>query len=119
MEVNDRQGQSCPFSFEYDGVYYSHNYMNDLHETHKTFENRTLDTAEQKMQKLKAKRLSANARERKRMNKINSGYDRLREVLPTMHGSQLSKMEALQMACSYIVMLDKMLKQQNNNTTEF
>ena len=58
-----------------------------------------------------SRRLSANARERKRMSKINSGYDRLRRVLPVGKNCQLSKMEALQMAQSYIRTLQVMLSE--------
>ena len=59
---------------------------------------------------LQSRRLSANARERKRMNRINCGYDRLRKVLPGYQNCQLSKMEALQMAQSYIRHLQGMLQ---------
>ena len=59
---------------------------------------------------LQSRRLSANARERKRMTKINCGYDRLRKVLPGYHNCQLSKMEALQMAHSYIRHLQQVLQ---------
>ena len=55
------------------------------------------------------KRLSANARERKRMNKINYGYDKLRRVLPGAN-EKFSKMEALQAAQSYILYLRKLLE---------
>ena len=55
------------------------------------------------------KRLSANARERKRMNRINCGYDKLRRVLPGTN-ERLSKMEALQKAQSYIFYLHKLLE---------
>ena len=55
------------------------------------------------------KRLSANARERKRMNRINCGYDKLRRVLPGAN-EKFSKMEALQAAQSYILYLRKLLE---------
>ena len=55
------------------------------------------------------KRLSANARERKRMNKINCGYDKLRRVLPGTN-EKLSKIEALQAAQSYILYLYQLLE---------
>ena len=54
------------------------------------------------------KRLSTNARERKRMNRINSGYDKLRRVLPGAN-EKLSKMEALQAAQNYILYLLQLL----------
>ena len=55
------------------------------------------------------KRLSANARERRRMNRINCGYDKLRRVLPGTN-EKLSKMEALQAAQHYILYLHKLLE---------
>ena len=55
------------------------------------------------------KRLSANARERKRMNRINCGYDKLRRVLPGAN-EKFSKMEALQAAQSYILYLRRLLE---------
>ena len=55
------------------------------------------------------KRLSANARERKRMNRINCGYDKLRRVLPGAN-EKFSKMEALQAAQSYILYLHQLLE---------
>ncbi len=67
---------------------------------------------------VKAKRrLAANARERKRMTKLNNAFERLRAVLPnpsslssrrSSNGSDdrpLSKMEALQLAQTYIAEL--------------
>ena len=54
------------------------------------------------------KRISANARERKRMSRINSGYDKLRSVLPGRR--KLSKMEALQAAQGYILFLRDILQ---------
>ena len=66
----------------------------------------TKDTANRKQN---TKRLSANARERKRMSKINSGYDKLRCVLPG-NKQKLSKMEAIQAAKNYIIYLHKLLE---------
>ena len=49
------------------------------------------------------RRLAANARERRRMDHLNKGFDRLRQVLPGLGPEhQLSKYETLQMAQSYI-----------------
>ena len=57
------------------------------------------------------RRLAANARERRRMDLLNKGFDRLRQVLPGLGPQhQLSKYETLQMAQSYISELDQLLK---------
>ena len=59
----------------------------------------------------KKRRVAANARERKRMDRINSGFVRLRQVLPgPRRGRELSKMEALQVARSYILTLAEILQ---------
>lgn len=55
------------------------------------------------------RRLAANARERKRMTNLNNAFDRLREALPCYRDRPLSKMEALQMAQSYIAELADMV----------
>lgn len=52
---------------------------------------------------LQRRRLAANARERKRMNKINSAFDRLKRVLPGAKEKELSKFESLQLAQDYII----------------
>ncbi|KAI6221414.1 BHLH domain-containing protein [Aphelenchoides fujianensis] len=63
-------------------------------------------------QLLRSRREAANARERKRMNSLNSAFDQLRTVLPTMdHGRRLSKYETLQMAQHYIDVLNQLLNQ--------
>ena len=54
---------------------------------------------------LQRRRLAANARERKRMNKINSAFDRLKNVLPGAKEKELSKFESLQLAQDYIIRL--------------
>uniref|UniRef100_A0AC34FNC4 BHLH domain-containing protein n=1 Tax=Panagrolaimus sp. ES5 TaxID=591445 RepID=A0AC34FNC4_9BILA len=52
---------------------------------------------------LRVRREMANARERRRMNNLNTAYDMLRQVLPDLdEGRRLSKMETLQMAQIYI-----------------
>jgi atonal protein 1/7 len=62
-------------------------------------------------QELKRRRLAANARERRRMDLLNQGFDRLRRVLPGLGPAhQLSKYETLQMAQSYITELAGLLK---------
>ena len=61
---------------------------------------------------MKKRRLAANARERRRMDLLNQGYEKLRSVLPKDMGSetQLSKYETLQMAQEYINQLRNILK---------
>ncbi|KAK4030289.1 hypothetical protein OUZ56_023278 [Daphnia magna] len=61
-------------------------------------------------QVMKKRRLAANARERRRMNNLNSAFDRLRDVVPALgNDRQLSKYETLQMAQSYITALCELL----------
>ena len=60
---------------------------------------------------MKKRRLAANARERRRMDLLNQGFDRLRGVLPGLGAdNQLSKYETLQMAREYIRELTQLLK---------
>jgi len=60
---------------------------------------------------MRRRRLAANARERRRMDLLNRGFDRLRRVLPGLGPQhQLSKYETLQMAQSYIAELAGLLK---------
>ena len=54
---------------------------------------------------LQQRRLAANARERKRANKINFAFNRLRKVLPGFHDREISKYEAIQLAQDYIKQL--------------
>lgn len=69
---------------------------------------RTIDPSENV---LKKRRLAANARERRRMDLLNRGFDRLRGVLPGLGSQhQLSKYETLQMAQSYISELKNLLQ---------
>ncbi|XP_066974340.1 uncharacterized protein [Macrobrachium rosenbergii] len=57
------------------------------------------------------RRLQANARERRRMNGLNSAFERLREVVPALgNDRKLSKFETLQMAQTYITALSELLK---------
>ena len=59
---------------------------------------------------VKKRRLAANARERRRMDMLNKGFDRLRTVLPGLGPErQLSQYETLQMAQSYISELTDLL----------
>lgn len=56
------------------------------------------------------RRMAANARERKRMQGLNTAFDCLRKVVPQWgQDKQLSKYETLQMALSYIVALNRIL----------
>ena len=60
---------------------------------------------------MKKRRLAANARERRRMDQLNQGFDRLRTVLPGLGPeTQLSKYETLQMAQEYINQLSQLLE---------
>ena len=59
----------------------------------------------------KKRRLAANARERRRMDLLNQGFDRLRTVLPGLGPeTQLSKYETRQMAQEYINQLAQLLQ---------
>ena len=59
---------------------------------------------------IKKRRLAANARERRRMDLLNQGFDRLRTVLPGLGPeTPLSKFETLQMAQEYIAQLTQIL----------
>lgn len=67
---------------------------------------------------LKKRRLAANARERRRMNGLNTAFDKLREVVPPMGDEhKLSKFETLQMAQSYIRALCNLLEHGADETT--
>ena len=60
---------------------------------------------------MKKRRLAANARERRRMDQLNQGFDRLRTVLPGLGPeTPLSKYETLQMAQEYINQLSQLLE---------
>ena len=63
------------------------------------------------VQLLQRRRTAANARERKRMTRINTAFGRLRQILPGQRTSrELSKMEALQAAQEYILRLADLLR---------
>lgn len=54
--------------------------------------------------------MAANARERKRMQDLNTAFDQLRKVVPQWgQDKKLSKYETLQMALSYIMALSRIL----------
>nr|XP_039248565.1 T-cell acute lymphocytic leukemia protein 1-like [Styela clava] len=64
----------------------------------------------------KKRRQAANARERRRMQGLNSAFDKLRKVIPTISKTRkLSKYETLQMALSYIQELDRILLESNED----
>ncbi|MBN3295817.1 transcription factor ATOH7-like [Amia ocellicauda] len=63
-----------------------------------------------KMENTVRRRMAANARERKRMQGLNTAFDRLRTVVPQWgEDKKLSKYETLQMALSYIMALNRIL----------
>lgn len=59
-------------------------------------------------------RMAANARERRRMHKLNVAFDKLREVVPSVSDRKLSKYETLQIAQSYIQALAELLSDVGN-----
>ncbi|XP_056290805.1 transcription factor atoh7 [Pseudoliparis swirei] len=64
----------------------------------------------EKYEPVTRRRSAANARERKRMQGLNTAFDSLRKVVPQWgQDKQLSKYETLQMALSYIVALNRIL----------
>nr|XP_020457006.1 protein atonal homolog 7 [Monopterus albus] len=64
----------------------------------------------EKFETVTRRRIAANARERKRMQGLNTAFDRLRKVVPQWgQDKKLSKYETLQMALSYIVALSRIL----------
>ncbi|XP_038049211.1 uncharacterized protein LOC119722883 [Patiria miniata] len=57
-----------------------------------------------------ARRKQANARERDRVNHLNSGFEHLKQVLPFMHhGRRISKVDTLRAAIDYINHLQRVL----------
>lgn len=62
-------------------------------------------------EKNKRKRKAANERERNRMMQMNIAFENLREKIQ-VQGKRLSKFETLQMARSYIIILQNILKQE-------
>ncbi|KAE8590842.1 hypothetical protein XENTR_v10018228 [Xenopus tropicalis] len=58
------------------------------------------------------RRMAANARERRRMQGLNTAFDSLRKVVPQWgEDKKLSKYETLQMALSYIMALNRILSE--------
>lgn len=65
------------------------------------------------------RRLAANARERRRMQGLNTAFDRLRKVVPQWgQDKKLSKYETLQMALSYIMALTRILAEAERYSAE-
>ncbi len=70
----------------------------------------------------KTRRIAANARERRRMNGLNTAFDRLRTVLPSSMFQQqrrFSKYETLQMAQSYIAALQSILRLDSSSDNDY
>ena len=71
---------------------------------------------------LQQRRLAANARERKRANKINFAFNRLRKVLPGFQDREISKFEAIILAQDYIKQLVEILhneeEKENSHTLQ-
>ena len=87
------------------------------HSIHKNVKQKTNDLSNKSVPiVLKKRRLAANARERKRMHSLNTAFDKLREVVPSLGGdSKLSKYETLQMAQHYIMALNELLSNNDLN----
>ena len=64
---------------------------------------------------LRCRRMAANERERRRMHGLNSAFDNLREVVPSIGNRELSKYETLQMAMSYIEALQDIINSRSND----
>ncbi|KAH1168465.1 protein atonal homolog 7 [Mauremys mutica] len=73
----------------------------------------------ERMESAAKRRLAANARERRRMQGLNTAFDRLRKVVPQWgQDKKLSKYETLQMALSYIMALTRILAEAERYSTE-
>ncbi|XP_039552217.1 protein atonal homolog 7 [Passer montanus] len=73
----------------------------------------------ERMENAARRRLAANARERRRMQGLNTAFDRLRKVVPQWgQDKKLSKYETLQMALSYIMALTRILAEAERFSTE-
>ncbi|KAI5107960.1 protein atonal homolog 7 [Silurus meridionalis] len=71
----------------------------------------------EKLHRVDQKRAAANARERKRMQGLNTAFDQLRKVVPQWgQDKKLSKYETLQMALSYIMALNRILSDSSTNS---
>uniref|UniRef100_A0A8D2N8A0 BHLH domain-containing protein n=1 Tax=Zonotrichia albicollis TaxID=44394 RepID=A0A8D2N8A0_ZONAL len=73
----------------------------------------------ERMENAAKRRLAANARERRRMQGLNTAFDRLRKVVPQWgQDKKLSKYETLQMALSYIMALTRILAEAERFSSE-
>ncbi|XP_029466573.1 protein atonal homolog 7 [Rhinatrema bivittatum] len=78
-----------------------------------------LKCASERMEGSSRRRLAANARERRRMQGLNTAFDRLRKVVPQWgQDKKLSKYETLQMALSYIMALTRILSESERYSNE-
>nr|XP_033796942.1 protein atonal homolog 7 [Geotrypetes seraphini] len=78
-----------------------------------------LTCAPERMENSSRRRLAANARERRRMQGLNTAFDRLRKVVPQWgQDKKLSKYETLQMALSYIMALNRILSESERYRSE-
>ncbi|NXA47992.1 ATOH7 protein, partial [Nothocercus julius] len=78
-----------------------------------------LKCGSERMENAAKRRLAANARERRRMQGLNTAFDRLRKVVPQWgQDKKLSKYETLQMALSYIMALTRILAEAERYSTE-
>uniref|UniRef100_A0A4W4ETS2 BHLH domain-containing protein n=1 Tax=Electrophorus electricus TaxID=8005 RepID=A0A4W4ETS2_ELEEL len=72
----------------------------------------------EKFESVARRRMAANARERKRMQGLNTAFDQLRKVVPQWsQDKKLSKYETLQMALSYIMALNHILTDSSRQST--
>ncbi|XP_012689652.2 protein atonal homolog 7 [Clupea harengus] len=72
----------------------------------------------EKFENTTRRRMAANARERKRMEGLNTAFDGLRKVVPQWgEDKKLSKYETLQMALSYIMALNRILTDNSRHST--
>ena len=71
----------------------------------------------EKFETVTRRRTAANARERKRMQGLNTAFELLRKVVPQWgQDKKLSKYETLQMALSYIMALNRILTDARRHT---
>nr|XP_014341838.1 PREDICTED: protein atonal homolog 7 [Latimeria chalumnae] len=78
-----------------------------------------MKSGSERMESVARRRLAANARERRRMQGLNTAFDRLRKVVPQWgQDKKLSKYETLQMALSYIMALTRILAEAERYSSE-
>ncbi|XP_015269335.1 PREDICTED: protein atonal homolog 7 [Gekko japonicus] len=79
----------------------------------------TAKCGSERLENTAKRRLAANARERRRMQGLNTAFDRLRKVVPQWgQDKKLSKYETLQMALSYIMALTRILAEAERYNAE-